>query len=116
MHELTEPDAGLAPSVEDILTLDPAAMQAARRRLLQERDATDFPAPAARIDPAETRRAVLDKLFGPDRPRRLPSRKGADYDITYRPVSDPNAGRCPGPGGCFPDESCPYRSDDCASR
>ena len=29
---------------------------------------------------------------------------------------DPNAGRCPGPGGCFPDEPCHYRADDCASR
>jgi len=33
------PDFG----VEDILTLDPDAMQAARRELLQERDADDFP-------------------------------------------------------------------------
>jgi hypothetical protein len=30
--------------------------------------------------------------------------------------SDPNAGRCPGPGGCFPDEPCAYRADDCAAR
>lgn len=29
---------------------------------------------------------------------------------------DPNAGRCPGPGGCFPDEPCQYRADDCAAR
>jgi hypothetical protein len=29
---------------------------------------------------------------------------------------DPNAGRCPGPGGCFPGEACDYRADDCAPR
>lgn len=28
----------------------------------------------------------------------------------------PNAGRCPGPGGCFPGEPCDYRADDCAPR
>jgi hypothetical protein len=33
-----------------------------------------------------------------------------------RRSSDPNAGRCHGPGGCFPDEPCPYRADDCAAR
>lgn len=25
-------------------------------------------------------------------------------------------GRCPGPGGCLPDEDCAYRADDCAAR
>jgi hypothetical protein len=27
-----------------------------------------------------------------------------------------DTGRCPGPGGCLPDEDCSYRADDCAAR
>jgi hypothetical protein len=30
-------------------------------------------------------------------------------------LEDPNAGRCPGPGGCFPGEPCEY-ADVCAPR
>lgn len=35
------------------------------------------------------------------------------FEIAYRPEPDPNAGRCPGPGGCFPGESCDY-TDMCS--
>jgi hypothetical protein len=31
-------------------------------------------------------------------------------------LGNADAGRCPGPGGCLPDEPCVYRGDDCAPR
>jgi hypothetical protein len=45
-----------------------------------------------------------------------PDWRGRAWQHDDQAKPDPNAGRCPGPGGCLPDEPCIYRGDDCAPR
>lgn len=68
---------------------------------------------------------ALAMVHGPERGLRRYFEAGGA--IRFTPRGDPyvpvtgkppaaNAGRCPGPGGCFPHQECPYSADDCAAR